>query len=80
MTADYEAKEEVLEFLKDRTDITNVRNIMNTYLYVGEDDKLWAYIMDQPSKLKNQNVIYDGRFPEYDNEIAVSGKFARIRR
>ena len=77
VTADYEAKEEVLEYLEDRDDISNVRNIMNTYLYVGKEDKLWAYIMDQPSKLKNQNVIYDGRFPEYDNEIAVSGKFAK---
>lgn len=77
VTADYEKKEEVLEYLEDRKDITNVRNIMNTYLYVGDEDKLWSYIMDEPSRLKNQNVIYNGRFPEYDNEIAVSGKFAK---
>ena len=77
VTADYEKKEEVLEYLEARKDITNVRNIMNTYLYVGDEDKLWSYIMDEPSRLKNQNVIYNGRFPEYDNEIAVSGKFAK---
>ena len=74
---DYEKKDEVLDYLKERSDITNVRNIMNNYFYYNDEDKLWAYILDDPSLLKNKHVVYDGRFPEYDNEIAISGKFAK---
>ncbi|MBR3041011.1 MAG: FtsX-like permease family protein [Lachnospiraceae bacterium] len=75
--ADYEKKDEVYEYLCEREDVSNVRNIMNIYLYYNDEDKLWTYIMDDPAQLKNQNVVYTGRFPEYDNEIAVSGKFAK---
>ncbi|MBR6094370.1 MAG: ABC transporter permease [Lachnospiraceae bacterium] len=77
VAVDYEKKDEVLEFLNERDDIKNVRNIVNTYLYYNDEDKLWAYIMDDPAHLKNQNVIYDGRIPKYDNEVAISGKFAK---
>ena len=77
VTADYEKKDEVLEFLEDRDDIVNIRNIINTYIYYNDEDKLWAYIMDDPSMLGNKNVIYDGRIPKYDNEVALSGKFAK---
>ena len=77
VVADYETKDDVLEYLNGREDVSNVRNIVNTYLYYNDEDKLWAYIMDDPTKLKNKNVVYDGRLPENDNEIAVSGKFAK---
>ena len=77
VAADYEMKDEIREYLEDRDDVTNVRNIMNTYLYYNDEDKLWSYIMDDPALLKNKSVVYEGRFPEYDNEIAVSGKFAK---
>lgn len=77
VSVDYEKKDEVLEFLEARDDISNIRNIVNTYLYYEDEDKLWAYIMEDPALLKNQNVVYDGRMPKYDNEIAVSGKFAK---
>lgn len=77
VVADYETKDEVYDYLSQRKDVSNVRNIVNTYLYYNDEDKLWAYIMDDPAKLTNQNVVYDGRLPKYDNEVAVSGKFAK---
>lgn len=77
VTADYETKDEVYEYLNKRSDITNVRNITNIYLYYNDEDKLWAYIMDDPTQLTNKNVVYTGRFPEHDNEIAISGMFAK---
>ena len=77
VATDYIEKDAVLEYLEVREEISNIRNIVNTYLYYNDEDKLWAYIMDEPATLKNQSVVYEGRFPEYDNEVAVSGKFAK---
>lgn len=77
VVADYESKEEVYDYLNSRSDLENVRNITNLYLYYGEEDKLWAYILDDVNSLKNKNVVYEGRFPVYDNEVAISGKFAK---
>lgn len=77
IVADYETKEEVYDYLNSRSDLENVRNITNLFLYYEEEDKLWAYILDDVNSLKNKNVVYEGRFPVYDNEVAISGKFAK---
>lgn len=37
---------------------------------------LAANICDDFSKAGNQNVVYEGRFPKYENEIAIAGKYA----
>ena len=50
--------------------------IQNTLLYNGEDS-LFAYVFEDISQMNNKNVCYKGRIPEYDNEIAISGKFAK---
>lgn len=33
-------------------------------------------ICDDFSRLSNQSIVYEGRFPKYDNEIAIAGKYA----
>ncbi len=38
---------------------------------------LTATICDDFSKTDNQNVVFEGRFPKYDNEIALAAKYAR---
>ena len=38
-----------------------------------------ANMCDDFSKLNNQNVMYKGRFPKYDNEIAIGAKYAKER-
>ncbi len=39
--------------------------------------ELVATISDDFAKMNNQNVIYKGRFPKYDNEIAIGAKYAK---
>lgn len=38
---------------------------------------LTATICDDFSKTNNQKIVFEGRFPKYDNEIAVAAKYAR---
>ena len=47
-----------------------------TVSHVGGVDLL-ANMCDDFSKLNNQNVMYKGRFPKYDNEIAIGAKYAQ---
>ena len=39
--------------------------------------ELLATLCDDFSKVNNQSVIYKGRFPKYDNEIAIAAKYAK---
>ena len=34
---------------------------------------------DDFAKVNNPDIVFDGRFPKFDNEIAVAGKYARER-
>lgn len=38
---------------------------------------LAATVIDDYEKLNNQKVVIEGRFPKYDNEMAISAKYAR---
>lgn len=38
---------------------------------------LTAFISDDFSKVNNPKVVFRGRFPKYDNEIAVAAKYAK---
>ena len=73
-----EKGEEVYNYLtKERTDITNIKNMITlTIIYGDNDSSVMAYIVDDVSKLNNKDVCYKGRLPESSDEIAVSGKFA----
>ncbi len=39
--------------------------------------ELMATLSDDFSNVNNQAVVFEGRFPKYDNEIAVAAKYAR---
>lgn len=39
--------------------------------------ELMTTICDDFSKVSNQSVVFDGRFPRYDNEIAIAAKYAK---
>lgn len=39
--------------------------------------ELMATICDDFTEVNNQSVIYKGEFPEWDNEIAIAGKYAK---
>ena len=74
---DNETAEEGKEYLESIEGVRNIRNIINVYFCYGEEDKIWVYIMDDVSAMNNKNVCFEGRLPQYDNEIAVSGMFCK---
>ncbi len=39
--------------------------------------ELMATLCDDFSKTNNQNVVFDGRFPQYNNEITIAAKYAK---
>ena len=57
--------------------------VEKVYLYT--DAKVWhvggveldGIICDDFAQVNNQSVVFDGRFPKFDNEIAIAAKYAR---
>ncbi len=74
--ADNDSREEIREYLESRTDITHVRMYGNLKLNCGDKDSLTALMLGDVTGMNNQTVCYKGSLPKYDNEIAISGKFA----
>ena len=63
--------------LKNDKDITKFK-YLGAYEIQDEDlSRFQAYIMKKPEKLNNKENCYEGRYPKYDNEIAISGKYAK---
>lgn len=59
------------------------KRVKKVYLYNSlnvshaEGTELMATICDDFSKVNNKSVVFEGRFPEFDNEIAIAAKYAR---
>ena len=77
VTFDNETADEGLEYLESRSDIKNIRKIINMNFYYEDRESLFTYIVDDMSKMNNRDLCYKGRLPKYDNEVAVSGAFAK---
>lgn len=74
---DSDIDKDVYNYIKNLDGVFNTREI--SQINVETDDvKLLTYIMEDTSKLNNQDVCYKGRLPKYDNEIAISGKYCKI--
>lgn len=64
-------------------DIENDERVEKLYLYTSLKVRhvggveLLSNICDDFSKSNNQSIIYSGRFPQYDNEIAIAGMYAK---
>lgn len=50
-------------------------NTINVWHVDGVE--LMATICDDFARVNNQGVVFDGRFPKFDNEIAIASKYAR---
>lgn len=67
------------DFLNDMKKDSRVNKI---YLYTSQNvshtdgTDLYATICDDFSMVNNQSVVFEGRFPKYDNEIAIAAKYA----
>ena len=79
LTVDKESADELLTFLQSREDVKNIRNILSLDIYYKDEQALYTYVMDDCSKMNNQNVCYSGRLPKFDNEVAISGAFAKSK-
>lgn len=73
---DSSKEKEAYEFLNKRDDLSNIRQIFNMNFTYNDEDRLNTNIFDDVSKMNNTSICYSGRLPEYNNEIAISGKFA----
>ena len=57
--------------------------VENLYLYTSlnvshvNGAEILATLCDDFSKVNNQNTVFEGRFPKYDNEIAIAAKYAK---
>ena len=58
----------------NRTEKVYLYNSLNVSHVGGVD--LMATLCDDFSKVNNQSVVFKGRFPKYDNEIAIAAKYA----
>ena len=70
-------EDEMREYLKSRKDITNLREMLMMDFYYNDEVKFVSYVVEDTSLMRNQSVCYEGRLPQYDNEAAVSGSFAK---
>lgn len=63
--------------------LDNDSRVKNYYLYTSSyvthvgGLSLMATVCDDFSKLGNQDIVIEGRFPKYDNEAAVAVKYAK---
>lgn len=70
------------DFLRERNTDSRVEKL---YLYTSlkvshvGGAELMATLCDDFSKANNQSVVFEGRFPKYDNEIAIAAKYAKER-
>lgn len=68
------------EFLRQMNADSRVEKIyLQTSITVTHMDgaELLATLCDDFSRVNNQSVVYEGRFPKYDNEIAIGAKYAK---
>lgn len=74
-----DAEEEFLEKMNgdERVEKVYLYNSIQL-LHVG-GDVLMVTVTDDFSKVNNQDVIVEGRFPKYDNEMAIAAKYAKER-
>ncbi|MBQ3408597.1 MAG: ABC transporter permease [Clostridia bacterium] len=71
---DEDKDKEVFEYIKSLDHVKNVRLISNESVE-ADNTTLSAYILNNDCSLKNIDVCYKGRLPQYNNEVALSGKY-----
>jgi len=72
-----EIEDDFLEILNSdsRTEKVYLYNSLNVSHVGGVE--LMATLCDDFSKVNNQSVVFKGRFPKFDNEIAIAAKYAK---
>ena len=66
-----------LDSLNTNEQVTEIYLYNSLAVSHTEGLELIATICDDFSKVTNQSMVFEGRFPKYDNEIAIGAKYAR---
>lgn len=77
LVTDDETETAARTYLGGRPEVSNVREIISAIFLYKEETTLVVTLFDDTSKMVNKEICYSGRIPKYDNEVAVSGKFAK---
>lgn len=77
ITVDKDIKAEIVEDLKNDKDIKKFEYVSWYMIYDNDTIPFSTHIIEDASLINNQDACYKGRFPKYDNEIAISGKYAK---
>ncbi len=71
-----EVEEDFLSAMQDDSRVEKVYLYHSVQLLHAGGDVLMATMADDFTKVNNQDVIIEGRFPKYDNEMAIAAKYA----
>lgn len=80
ISIDKDIKNEFEKDLKNNKDIKKYEYLTNYEIQDIDYIQFATYIMDNPKLLNNIDNCYKGRHPKYDNEIAISGKYAKEKK
>lgn len=77
INVEVEAEQDFLEFMNSDSRVEKIYlyNSLNVSHVGGAE--LMATLSDDFSEVNNQSVVFKGRFPKYDNEIAIGAKYAK---
>ncbi len=71
------SEEELKDALQSDPRVEKYYLFTSTYVTHAGGVSLMATVCDDCQKITNQGVIVEGRFPKYDNEVAVAIKYSR---
>lgn len=69
--------DEVMADLKNMAQVRKAFYLSMDTAQGPEDFQILSYIVEDYSLYENQDIIYEGRFPKHENEVAVGGLLAR---
>lgn len=72
-----EGEKDFLQKMEDDDRVTKIYLFSTAEVHHVGGVALMANISDDFSKLNNQSICIEGRFPKYDNEMAIGAKYAK---
>lgn len=72
-----QAAAELLEKLESSEKVRQVFTYTTTTLKGADGQQIFSHVTQDYARFDNQNMAYEGRFPKYENEVALGGLLAR---
>lgn len=70
-------EEEFIREIEKDSRVEKIHQFSQDYLLHKGGAELEVRYSDDPSKINNQKFIIEGRFPKYENEVALGAKYAK---